>query len=165
MKWREKEDRRNENEQIMTLSKSCYILCNVLPTWLESCLLLGGFLVCKKWKKKIKSVRKKKKIGRKKFFCSGKSNEKLTGKSVLFTHGGDNGNKEFLALVEFSLQLLTKFTFGQLDIILGGTVVKHQGEETIINIDKGILVADDVGNIHVVSGGREIFELPIQIET
>jgi hypothetical protein len=83
---------------------------------------------------------------------------------VLFTHGRDNGDKEFLALIELFLQLLTKFTFGQLDIILGATVVKHQGEETIINIDKGIFVTDDVGNIHVVGGRRQIFELPVRFK-
>jgi hypothetical protein len=84
---------------------------------------------------------------------------------VLFTHGGDNSDKKFLAIVELLLQLITKFTFGALDIILGGTVVKHQGKETVINVEEGVFHADDVGNIHVVSGRREIFELPIQIET
>jgi hypothetical protein len=85
---------------------------------------------------------------------------KLTGKSVLFTHGRNDGDKKFLALIKFFLQLLTKFTFGQLDIILGATVIKHQRKETIINVDEGVFVTDNVGDIHVVGGGREIFKLP-----
>jgi hypothetical protein len=81
---------------------------------------------------------------------------------VLLTHSGNNSDKEFLALIELSLDLVTKFTFGQLDIILGATVVKHQGKETVINVDEGVFVTDNVGDIHVVGGGREIFELPIR---
>lgn len=87
------------------------------------------------------------------------------------------------------VDLLTNLTVGHADIVLGVTVVVHEGEEAIVrdvelqkcvNISRSILLpphfpqifilgprstyklvltTGDVGDIHVVSRGREIFVL------
>ena len=59
----------------------------------------------------------------------------LVGDGLFFTHGGDNGNKEILAVVEVALDLLAEVTLGDTDIILGGTILSHQVEETVIDVD------------------------------
>lgn len=54
---------------------------------------------------------------------------------MFFAHGGDNGNKEILAVVEVALDLLAEVTLGDTDIILGGTILSHQVEETVIDVN------------------------------
>lgn len=41
-----------------------------------------------------------------------------------------------LSIVESGLDLVSEFTFGKLDIILGGTVLSHQVEETVVDVDE-----------------------------
>jgi hypothetical protein len=80
---------------------------------------------------------------------------------MFFTHGGDDGDQQVLAFFEVFGDLFTNFVVGELDIILGATIGKHQREETIVNVEKSVFVTDNVGDIHVVSRGREIFILPV----
>lgn len=83
---------------------------------------------------------------------------------------------------EHLVDLLTNFVVGNLDIILGVTVVGHQGHEAILGdvelnfVNKMtsvssrkprggggthelVLLTGDVGDIHVVGGGGEILKL------
>ncbi len=81
------------------------------------------------------------------------------------------GTEEFLNLV-------TDFTFWHLDVILGGTIIRHEGQETIIgDIElqrvrpcsfphigakssyQLVFTTNDVRNLHVVGGWGEIFQL------
>jgi len=58
------------------------------------------------------------------------------------------------------LDLLTNFSIGNLDIVLGLTIIGHQGEETIVrDIEQLVFLAGDVGDIHVVGGWAEFFKL------
>lgn len=83
----------------------------------------------------------------------------LERKTVLLTHSGNNGDHEVLAVIESSLDLLTKITIGNTDIVLGVTIVGHEVEETVVNVDELVLVTLDVGDVHVVGGRRNVFVL------
>lgn len=100
----------------------------------------------------------------------------LVGNGLLLTHSGDDGDKEILAVIEAGLDLLADITIGNLDIILGSTVLSHEVKETIVNVDlwaenrsdkarrtdgereayELVFVAGDIGNVHVVRGGGDI---------
>jgi len=79
----------------------------------------------------------------------------------LLTHSSLNSNESVLALVGEELgNLLANLAIGKLDILLGVTIRSHQLEEAIIgDIEEGVLIALDNGNIHVVGGGGEILQL------
>jgi len=79
----------------------------------------------------------------------------------LLTHGGENDDVSVLALISEQLvDLVANFTLRNLDIVLGGAVIGHEGEETIVgDIEKLVFLAADVGDIHVVGGRAEIFKL------
>ena len=85
-----------------------------------------------------------------------------------------------LISAEKLLDLLTNFTIWHLDIILGGTVVRHKGQETIVSDVKLshdisiwtdlkcrfvicsyqlIFTTNDVGDLHVVGGWGQILQL------
>lgn len=83
----------------------------------------------------------------------------LVGDAGLLAHGGDDGDEELLALVELITDLGADITIGDLDIILGVTLSGQQVEEVIIDVQQGVLNTGDVGDIHVVGGGRQILEL------
>ena len=78
---------------------------------------------------------------------------------MLLTHSGNNGDDELLALVEVSLQRLANVRVRDLNVVLGGTVGVHEGEETVIDVEESVFSPGDVGNVHVVGGGGEILEL------
>jgi len=79
----------------------------------------------------------------------------------LFAHSGENDDVSILLIAaEKLLDLSTNFAIGNLNIVLGVTVVTHKVKETIIrNIQKLVFLAGNVGDIHVVGGGAKIFEL------
>lgn len=79
----------------------------------------------------------------------------------LLSHGGENDDVGVLLFLgEELLDLFTDFTVGHFDIILGVTVVVHEGEETVVgDVKELVLTTSDVGDVHVVGGGREIFVL------
>lgn len=54
---------------------------------------------------------------------------------LLLVHSADNGDKEILAIIKASLDVLAKVTLGDLDIVLSGTIGVHEVEETVINVD------------------------------
>jgi hypothetical protein len=71
---------------------------------------------------------------------------KLTG--VLLLVGEELGN------------LVTNLTIGHANIVLGLTIIGHQGQEAIVgDVEKLEFATLDVGDIHVVGRGAEIFEL------
>ncbi len=98
----------------------------------------------------------------------------LDGDGLLFTHSRDDGDKNVLAIIEIGLNLLAEIAVGDLDVVLGGTVLGHQVEEAIIDVDlikeelrvysesksemtyKLVFVTEYVGNIHVVGGRTDI---------
>ena len=59
----------------------------------------------------------------------------LVGNGLLLTHSGDDGDKEILAVIEARLDFLADVTIGYFDIILGSTILSHEVEETIVNVD------------------------------
>lgn len=83
----------------------------------------------------------------------------LVGEGVLLTHGRDDSDKEILTSIKVSLDLLANLRVGQLNIILGLTIISDQGQETIINVDELVLLTDDIGDLHVVGRGRDVFVL------
>ena len=54
---------------------------------------------------------------------------------LLFTHGGNDRDKEVLAVIEVGLDLLAKVAVRKLDIVLGGTVLGHEVEEAVVDVD------------------------------
>jgi hypothetical protein len=83
----------------------------------------------------------------------------LEREGLLFTHSSDDRDKEFLSVVECDLNLFSKVTFRHLHVVLGVPVVGHQIEKTVINIHELIFGSSDIGDIHVVGRGTDIFEL------
>jgi len=81
--------------------------------------------------------------------------------SSLLAHGSQDDNVGILLLgLEEAEDLLANLTIGHLDIILGVAVVAHEGEEVIVrDIEKLVLLASDVGDVHVVGGRAQILEL------
>jgi len=77
----------------------------------------------------------------------------------LIAHGGQDGDEQFLPFVKLGVDLVAKFTLGKLNIILGGTVTGHERKEPVVDIDELELGAMDVGYVHVMGRGRQIFEL------
>ena len=83
----------------------------------------------------------------------------LDTESVLLTHSSNNGNQQILTRLELLLDLLTKFTFGKLDVALGITRISDDRDESILNIDKLVFLTDDHRHCHVVGGRRDVFVL------
>jgi len=81
--------------------------------------------------------------------------------SELLTHSSKDNDVGVLLLGgEELLDLVTNLTIWNLNIILGLTIIGHQGKETIVgDIKKLVLLAGDVWNIHVVGGWAQLFEL------
>jgi len=79
----------------------------------------------------------------------------------LLTHGGkDNDVGVLLLLSEQSVDLLSNFSIWDLDIILGLSIISHQGKETIVrDIEELIFLASNVWDIHVVGGWAKFFKL------
>jgi len=79
----------------------------------------------------------------------------------LLTHSSENDNVGvFLLAVEKSLDLLANLTLGNLDVIFGLAVIRHQGEEAIVgDIKQLVFLASNIGNIHVVGGWAKFFKL------
>ncbi len=76
----------------------------------------------------------------------------LEGDSLLLAHGGDDSDKEVLAAVELILDLLAEVAIGQPDVVLGDTVLGHQVEEAVVDVDLcGAVLREN----KLVSGGEE----------
>lgn len=78
---------------------------------------------------------------------------------MLFTHSRDDSDEDFLSIIEKSLDLVTDFALGDLDVVLGGTVLVNQVKETVVDVEESVFDTENVGDVHVVCGGGEIFEL------
>jgi len=78
---------------------------------------------------------------------------------LLLAHGTDDRDKEILAIIETGLDFLAKIAFGDLDVVFGGAIGGHEVEETIIDVDELVFLTTDVGDIHIVGGGADIFQL------
>jgi hypothetical protein len=84
----------------------------------------------------------------------------LVGNSLLFTHSTDNGDKQFLVCFEVFGDLVAEFSFRSLHIVLNITALIHQAQETVVSdIDQLVFITANVGNIHVMSRGGNIFQL------
>ena len=57
------------------------------------------------------------------------------GDGGLLTHGGDDRDQELLAFIETIGDTLSDVPLRDLDVVLGDTVVVHEVEETIIDVD------------------------------
>jgi hypothetical protein len=109
----------------------------------------------------------------------------LEGDGLLLAHGADDGDKEILALLKAGRDLLAKLAFRDSNVVLGIAILVHQVEETIVDIDlmrrsrvsqpskcclkpkdthELVFITADVGDIHVVGRGRDIFLLTEQGE-
>jgi hypothetical protein len=83
----------------------------------------------------------------------------LPGHSLLLAHSRYDGDKQVFSVIESTLNLGAEFTFRDLDVVLGITILQHQIEETIVNIDELVFLTLDIGYIHIVRGRRDIFKL------
>jgi len=78
---------------------------------------------------------------------------------LFLTHSTNDGDQEVLASVEILADLGSEFTLRNLDVVLGNTILSHEIEETVIDIDELEFITDDIGNIHVVGGRTDILQL------
>jgi len=80
--------------------------------------------------------------------------------SSLLTHSREDNNVGILLISgEELINLLANFSIRNLNIVLGLTIIGHQGEESIIgNIEQLVFLASNIGNVHVVGGGAKFFE-------
>lgn len=53
---------------------------------------------------------------------------------LLFHHGTDDGDKEILALIEASLDFLSKISLRQFDIVFRDTFLVHEIEEAVVDV-------------------------------
>jgi len=83
----------------------------------------------------------------------------LVGNGLLFTHGTDDGDKQIFTFIEGGHNFFAHVALRNFDIIFGGAILGHKVEEAIINVNKLVFATSDVGDIHVVGGGADIFEL------
>jgi len=85
----------------------------------------------------------------------------LSFDSSLLSHSRKNNDIGVLLLGgEKLVNLLANLSVRDLNIILGLTIISHQREETIIgDIEQLVFLASNVGNIHVMGGWAEFFEL------
>lgn len=83
----------------------------------------------------------------------------LVGNWGLLAHGGDDSDEKVLALVEFGLELVTELVLWELDVVLGVTIVGHQGEETVVDVDELVFRTGHVRHVHVVGGWGEVLVL------
>jgi len=60
----------------------------------------------------------------------------LIGDASLLAHGRDDGDKEILALIKLGLQLLAELALRGLDVVLGGALSSHEGEEALIDVNE-----------------------------
>lgn len=80
--------------------------------------------------------------------------------SLFLTHGGDDGDGNVLAGLESLGDTSSPVVLRELDIVLGGSVLVHEGEETILgDVEERVFSSGNVGDVHVVGGGGDIFEL------
>jgi len=79
----------------------------------------------------------------------------------LLTHGSENDDVGVLAiLLEELPDLVASVAVGDLNVVLGGSVVGHEGEEVVVgDIEELVFLATDIGHIHVVGGWAKFFEL------
>jgi len=82
----------------------------------------------------------------------------LDGNSLFFTHGGDDSNQKILSFLEISLNLLSKVTLRDLDIIFRGSILGHEIEEALVNVNELVFVTRHVRDVHIVSRGTDIFQ-------
>jgi hypothetical protein len=82
----------------------------------------------------------------------------LKRNSLLFAHGGDDGDEKIFTFIESGRNLRAKVTVGDLNIVLRGAILVHQIEESIVNVDKLVFGTSDIGDIHVVRGRTDIFQ-------
>lgn len=92
------------------------------------------------------------------------------------THGSDDSDHEVLAGIKGGSDLLAEVRVGDLDIVLGVSVRVHEVQEAlqisarirrntidanthVVNGKKLVLGTADIGDLHVVGGGRDILEL------
>jgi len=78
-----------------------------------------------------------------------------------FTHGSEDNNVNVLAFLdEELLDLVASLAIRDLDVVLSGAVVGHEGEEIVVShIKELVFLATNVGNIHVMGGWAKFFEL------
>jgi len=78
---------------------------------------------------------------------------------LFFAHRTNDGDEEILASVKVGANLLPDVAVGGLDIILRFTLIVHEIKVAIVDVDKLVFVTPDMRDIHIVSGGTDIFQL------
>jgi len=63
----------------------------------------------------------------------------LPSDSSLLSHGGKDGDNNVFTILESLLNLLSNVRVGNLDVVLRGTVVGHQVEETVVDYQSSIV--------------------------
>jgi len=79
----------------------------------------------------------------------------------LLAHGSEDNDVGVLALIsEELLDLVASFTIGDLNIVLGAAILRHEGEKAVVlDVKKLVFLTADIGDVHVVGGRAELFKL------
>lgn len=64
-----------------------------------------------------------------------RSGGRAAGHGLFLAHGGDDGNSESLAGIEFFFDLIAERALGEFNVILGGAIRVHEVEVTIVDVD------------------------------
>jgi len=82
-------------------------------------------------------------------------------KTGFLVHGFGDGDVDFFSIVKVCADFIADFSLGEFDVVFGGTFAGHQTEKSLVNVNQLVFSASNVGDIHVVSGGTEIFVFPL----
>ncbi|KAH3661878.1 hypothetical protein OGAPHI_006057 [Ogataea philodendri] len=83
----------------------------------------------------------------------------FVGNTSLLTHSRDDSDQKVLTFVKVSLQFITQLSVWGLDVILGLTVVGHQVQVTIVNVQQLELGSSNEWNLHVVGRWGQVLQL------
>eukprot|EP01136_Pigoraptor_vietnamica_P008407 Opistho-1_new@43694 len=83
----------------------------------------------------------------------------LDGNGGLLVHGRDDRDEEVLARGKLLLDFLANVPLGQAEVVLRLAGLRHQVHEALVNVDKLVVLARHVGDIHVVRRGRHLLVL------
>eukprot|EP01137_Pigoraptor_chileana_P000545 Opistho-2@36914 len=77
----------------------------------------------------------------------------------LLAHGRKDRHQEVLARLKLLLDLIANLALGKAEVALGLTGVVHQVQEARVDVDQLVILAADVGDVHVVSRRGQILVL------
>lgn len=74
-------------------------------------------------------------------------------------HGTCPANLQCFTSTKMYLDFSAKLAIRDLQVVLGGAILVHERQETVLDVQELVVLALDDGDIHVVGGGGHIFQL------